>query len=89
MTGRLHNSFGLVLLILAIAAGRFALSGSWDRTAKLWDVAAGQEIRTFVGSAGAATYIAGASLRANCQNIWRAAFPRRQSRCVEPNLLQI
>jgi len=27
--------------------GRYALSGSWDKTLKLWDVATGAEIRTF------------------------------------------
>ena len=29
--------------------GRFALSGSWDKTLKLWDVSSGREIRTFEG----------------------------------------
>jgi WD40 repeat protein len=31
--------------------GKFALSGSWDKTLKLWDVASGKEIRTFYGHA--------------------------------------
>ena len=29
--------------------GRQALSGSWDKTLKLWDIASGREIRTFSG----------------------------------------
>ncbi|HYA15140.1 MAG TPA: ankyrin repeat domain-containing protein, partial [Syntrophales bacterium] len=29
--------------------GRYALSGSWDNTLKLWNVASGEEIRTFTG----------------------------------------
>jgi len=29
--------------------GRYALSGSWDKTLRLWDVSTGKSIRTFVG----------------------------------------
>ena len=32
--------------------GRTALSGSGDKTLKLWDVATGQELRTFTGHTG-------------------------------------
>ncbi|OGV56472.1 MAG: hypothetical protein A2X45_03405 [Lentisphaerae bacterium GWF2_50_93] len=32
--------------------GKFALSGSWDKTLKLWDVVSGECIRTFVGHTG-------------------------------------
>ena len=31
--------------------GRYAVSGSWDNTLKLWDVASGRCLRTFVGHA--------------------------------------
>ena len=29
--------------------GRRLLTGSWDKTARLWDVATGQEVRTLTG----------------------------------------
>ena len=29
--------------------GKYALSGSWDQTLKLWDVSSGREIRTIKG----------------------------------------
>ena len=32
--------------------GRQALSGSGDKTLKLWDIASGREIRTFSGHSG-------------------------------------
>ena len=32
--------------------GKLALSGSEDKTLKLWDVASGKEIRTFRGHGG-------------------------------------
>ncbi len=37
--------------------GRFALSGSWDKTLKMWDVATGGEIRTFTGHASYVTSV--------------------------------
>ncbi len=38
--------------------GRTAVSGSYDKTLKLWDVATGREIRTFTGHYGAVTSVA-------------------------------
>lgn len=38
--------------------GRFALTGSHDSTARLWDVATGQQIRSFEGHAGGVTAVA-------------------------------
>ena len=32
--------------------GRTALSGGWDQTLRLWDLASGRELRTFVGHTG-------------------------------------
>jgi WD40 repeat protein len=31
--------------------GKYALTGSWDKTIKLWDIASGREVRTFYGTA--------------------------------------
>jgi len=30
--------------------GKYALTGSWDNTLKLWDIASGREVRTFYGT---------------------------------------
>ncbi|MBI1810960.1 MAG: WD40 repeat domain-containing protein [Nitrospirae bacterium] len=30
--------------------GKYALSGSWDKTLKLWEIASGREVRTFYGT---------------------------------------
>lgn len=38
--------------------GRYALSGSEDKTVKLWDVATGRELRSFVGHTGEVTSVA-------------------------------
>jgi len=38
--------------------GRSALSGSWDKTLKLWDVATGKETRTFSGHTGGVRSVA-------------------------------
>ncbi len=40
---------GIVSSVAMSADGRHALSSSWDETAKLWDVASGQELRTITG----------------------------------------
>ncbi len=32
--------------------GKTALSGSWDKTLRLWDMTSGKEIRSFIGHAG-------------------------------------
>ena len=38
--------------------GRTALSGSWDQTLRLWDLADGKELRTFVGHASSVYSVA-------------------------------
>jgi WD40 repeat protein len=38
--------------------GRYALSGSWDNTLKLWEVSSGREIRTFQGHSSGVSSIA-------------------------------
>ena len=38
--------------------GRFALSGSWDQTLRLWEVATGKEIRSYVGHMGGVNSVA-------------------------------
>ena len=38
--------------------GRYALSGSWDKTMKLWEVSNGREIRTFQGHSWTVTSVA-------------------------------
>jgi guanine nucleotide-binding protein subunit beta-2-like 1 protein len=45
MTG--HSNF--VEDVVVSSDGQFALSGSWDNTLRLWDLASGQTTRTFVG----------------------------------------
>jgi WD40 repeat protein len=45
------------------ADGRYVLSSAWDETAKLWDVASGREVRTFIGveyGTRTAAFVAGA-----------------------------
>jgi WD40 repeat protein/uncharacterized protein YecT (DUF1311 family) len=43
---RIGHSFWIASVTFS-PDGRYALSGSWDGTMKLWDVATGKEIRTF------------------------------------------
>src|SRR5439155_25559198 len=38
--------------------GKWAVSGSYDRTVRLWDVAKGRELRCFEGHAGPVTCVA-------------------------------
>jgi WD40 repeat protein/serine/threonine protein kinase len=53
-----------VTAVAASAHGRFVLSGSADKTLKLWEVATGQCLRTFEGHTGVVTAVAlGASTR--------------------------
>merc|ERR1712168_971277 len=42
-----HNHF--VSDVVMSSDGQFALSGSWDKTPRLWDLAAGVTTRQFVG----------------------------------------
>lgn len=49
----LQTGHSAQLSAVAVSAdGRYMLSGALDETAKLWDVASGQEIRTITGSGG-------------------------------------
>jgi WD40 repeat protein len=61
-TGRLLRTFaghaGPVTAVCLSGDGRYALSGSTDRTVKLWEVAGGQCLRTFAGHADAVTSVA-------------------------------
>ncbi len=54
-----HSSW--VTSVALVNDGRTALSASWDRTLKLWDLDGGNELRTFVGHAGPVTCVAIAS----------------------------
>ena len=38
--------------------GRYALSGSWDETIRLWEVSTGREVRTLKGHSGWVTSVA-------------------------------
>jgi WD40 repeat protein len=38
--------------------GRYVLSGSWDKTMKLWEVSSGRAIRTFQGHSWTVTSVA-------------------------------
>jgi WD40 repeat protein len=40
---------GIISSVAMSADGRYILSSGWDETAKLWDVASGQELRTLTG----------------------------------------
>ena len=49
---------GPVVSVAFSPDGRFALSGSEDKTLKLWDIKTGKEIRTFRGHGGPVTHVA-------------------------------
>jgi hypothetical protein len=56
-----HGNFlrrGLIASVALTPDGRSALSGSQDRTLRLWDVASGTEVRCFTGHTGAVTAVA-------------------------------
>jgi WD40 repeat protein len=51
-TGRATDLPGHTSWVRSVAVtddGKFALSGSWDKTVRLWDVANGKALRTFTG----------------------------------------
>ena len=49
---------GRVTSVAIAPDGRTALSGSSDKTLKLWDLASGKELRTFTGHSGRVTSVA-------------------------------
>ncbi|MEW6686866.1 MAG: hypothetical protein AB1393_11775 [Candidatus Edwardsbacteria bacterium] len=49
---------GPVTSVAVSPNGRYALSGSWDDTVKLWEIATGREIRTFAGHKGWVNFVA-------------------------------
>jgi len=52
---QLGHSGGVVAIAFS-PDGRQILSGSWDRTVKLWDAATGREIRTYSGYSGGVAF---------------------------------
>jgi len=46
---RLHGHGHFVSDVVLSSDGQFALSGSWDKTLRLWDLSTGQTTRQFVG----------------------------------------
>ena len=55
------------------ADGRYAVSGSNDRTVKIWDLDSGQEIRTLVGHDG---WIHALAITADCKRIVSGSYDR-------------
>ncbi|MCG8420839.1 MAG: hypothetical protein MJE77_23200 [Proteobacteria bacterium] len=47
-----------VMAVAVLAGGKQAISASWDRTLRLWDLASGQAIRTMHGHSGPVTAVA-------------------------------
>jgi guanine nucleotide-binding protein subunit beta-2-like 1 protein len=48
----LHGHSHFVSDVVMSSDGQFALSGSWDRSLRLWDITTGQSTRRFVGHTG-------------------------------------
>jgi WD40 repeat protein len=61
-TGKVLRTFkghsNMVHSVAFAPDGRTALSGSWDKTLKLWEVATGKELRTFRGHSDAVYSVA-------------------------------
>ncbi|CAI2716970.1 caspase family protein [Nitrospina watsonii] len=53
-----HTGAGAVTSVAFSPDGRYALSGSWDATLKLWEIATGKEVRTFTGHTYLVTSVA-------------------------------
>jgi tricorn protease-like protein len=49
---------GMVTSVAYSPEGKYVLTGSEDRTLKLWDTASGKEVRTFTGHRGSVTSVA-------------------------------